>query len=78
MSGTGKTTLLDELRRRGYNAVDTDQDGWVLPDGTWDEPRLTRLLASTSDVVVSGTVANQGRFYEWSRALGSPVTARIT
>ena len=45
-------------------AVDTDYDGWELPDGTWDEERMQHLLASSSDVVVSGTVENQGRFYD--------------
>ena len=63
MSGTGKTTVLDELRRRGHRAIDTDYDGWVLKDGTWDEPRMQRLLASAPDVVVSGAVENQGHFY---------------
>ena len=64
MSGTGKTTVLNELRRRGHRTVDTDCDGWTLPDGLWDEPRMARLLASTRVVVVSGTVENQGRFYD--------------
>ncbi len=44
--------------------VDTDYDGWELPDGTWDEQRMHQLLASNRDVVVSGTVENQGRFYD--------------
>jgi shikimate kinase len=64
MSGSGKTTVLDELRRRGHLAIDTDYDGWVLPDGTWDESRMARLLADHRDLVVSGTVSNQGRFYD--------------
>jgi shikimate kinase len=64
MSGAGKTTILTELRRRGHVTVDTDDEGWTLPDGLWDEPRMARLLASTPDVVVSGTVDNQGRFYD--------------
>jgi shikimate kinase len=64
MSGAGKSTLLDELRRRGHVAIDTDHDGWVLTDGTWDEARMAHLLATSSDVVVSGTVENQGRFYD--------------
>jgi hypothetical protein len=64
MSGTGKSTLLGEMSRRGYQAIDTDYDGWTLPDGTWDEPRMTALLAQHADVVVSGTVDNQGRFYD--------------
>lgn len=64
MSGAGKTTLLDELRCRGHQTVDTDYHGWELPDGSWDEPRMTRLLAEYPDVIVSGTVSNQGRFYD--------------
>jgi len=63
MSGAGKSTLLAELRRRGYETVDTDYDGWTRPDGLWDEPRMSALLRA-GDVVVSGTVANQGRFYD--------------
>lgn len=64
MSGAGKTTVLDELRGRGHLTVDTDYDGWELPDGTWDEERMVALLAAAPDVVVSGTVSNQGRFYD--------------
>ncbi|MFY1697842.1 MULTISPECIES: AAA family ATPase [unclassified Solwaraspora] len=64
MSGAGKTTVLDELRRRGYLTVDTDYDGWELTDGTWDELRMDELLASHEDLIVSGTVDNQGRFYD--------------
>jgi shikimate kinase len=64
MSGVGKTTLLHELSRRGYRTIDTDDDGWGLPDGTWDEPRMSALLASDSSLVASGTVENQGRFYD--------------
>ena len=44
-------------------AVDTDYGGWELPDRTWDEQRMHQLLASNPDVIVSGTVENQGRFY---------------
>jgi shikimate kinase len=64
MSGTGKTTLLEELARRGHHTVDTDYDGWTQPDGTWHEQRMTELLAQHADVVISGTVENQGKFYD--------------
>lgn len=64
MSGAGKTTLLDELRRRGHLTIDTDYDGWERPEGHWDEPRMAMLLQQESTVVVSGTVENQGRFYD--------------
>jgi shikimate kinase len=64
MSGAGKTTVLRELRRRGHLTVDTDYDGWTLPDGRWDEVRMAELLAARPSVVVSGTVENQGSFYD--------------
>jgi shikimate kinase len=64
MSGAGKSTLLAELSQRGFEAVDTDYGGWELPDGTWDEARMAALLGGRKTVVVSGTVANQGRFYD--------------
>ncbi|PRX16422.1 shikimate kinase [Actinoplanes italicus] len=64
MSGAGKSTLLEELSRRGHRVVDTDYDGWTLPDGTWDEPRMSALLDDRDEVVVSGTVINQGTFYD--------------
>ncbi|MGY1847786.1 MULTISPECIES: AAA family ATPase [unclassified Blastococcus] len=64
MSGAGKTTLLAELGRRGHLTVDTDYGGWKRPDGTWDEQRMDRLLATHPEVVISGTVDNQGRFYD--------------
>ncbi|MBO3752187.1 AAA family ATPase [Streptosporangiaceae bacterium NEAU-GS5] len=64
MSGAGKSTLLAELSHRGYEAVDTDYGGWTLPDGRWDEPRMAALLARQAEVIVSGTVDNQRRFYD--------------
>jgi len=63
MSGTGKSTILVELARRGHDVLDTDYGGWVLPDGTWNEPRMWDFLNSEDSVVVSGTVENQGRFF---------------
>jgi shikimate kinase len=62
MSGTGKSTVLHTLAERGHLVLDTDHGGWVLDDGTWDEPRMWAFLRSTPSVVVSGTVENQGRF----------------
>jgi AAA domain len=70
MSGTGKSTALAELRRRGFDVVDTDEPGWTEwsdSDGgyVWREDRIDNLLARGHDVplYVSGTVSNQGRFY---------------
>ncbi|OCG75828.1 AAA family ATPase [Microbacterium sediminis] len=64
MSGAGKSTLLAELARRGRLTVDTDYGRWELPRGLWDERRMSELLERHHDLVVSGTVENQGRFYD--------------
>lgn len=64
MSGTGKSTVLAELARRGLRTVDTDYDGWVLSGGTWDERRMSTLLESETPVIVSGTVENQAQYYD--------------
>ncbi|TYC98415.1 AAA family ATPase [Arthrobacter echini] len=80
MSGAGKTTVLGELSRRGHRTIDTDYDGWTLPDGTWDEARMSALLASTPSLVLQGTVENQGRFYDRFAAvvlLSAPVEVLI-
>ena len=62
-SGAGKTTVLGILHDRGLKTVDTDYGGWVVSERTGDEPRMARLLADSDDLVISGTVSNQGRFY---------------
>ena len=64
MSGAGKSTLLAAVAAEGYGTVDTDDDGWHRPDGGWDEPRMSALLAAHSTLAVSGTADNQGRFYD--------------
>ena len=70
MSGTGKSTALTELRRRGFDVVDTDDSGWTEwsdDDGgyVWREDRIAQLLSRDDGptLFVSGTVSNQGRFY---------------
>jgi len=70
MSGTGKSTALAELERRGFRAVDTDDGGWTEwsdPEGgyVWREDRISELLSHDDAPVLylSGTVSNQGRFY---------------
>lgn len=70
MTGTGKSTALAELRRRGFEVVDTDGPGWTRwrdeDDGyVWREDRIAELLARPREATlyVSGTVSNQGRFY---------------
>jgi len=70
MSGTGKSTALLELRRRGFQVVDTDEPGWARwcdEDGgyVWNEDRIADLLAQEDGrtLFVSGTVSNHRRFY---------------
>lgn len=75
MSGTGKSTVLGELRRRGHRVVDTDHGGWsedvTSPDGSsveqvWREERMSALLAedAAESLFISGCVSNQGKFYD--------------
>ena len=70
MSGTGKSTALAELRRHGFEVVDTDEPGWTEWSAeeagyVWREDRIGELLARPRQVTlyVSGTVSNQGTFY---------------
>lgn len=74
MSGTGKSSALAELARRGHRTVDTDYDGWSddvpTPDGPgterlWREDRIDALLREHGEgaLFVSGCVANQVKFY---------------
>ena len=68
-SGTGKSSALAELARRDYRTVDTDEPGWTIEDADggrwWDEERIAQLLAEEGPTLyVSGTVTNQGRFYD--------------
>src|SRR3954454_57377 len=73
MSGTGKSTVIRELRARGYQAIDMDEPGWSEygPDGdwVWREDRIQEFLslaledAGAEAVFVSGCAANQGKFY---------------
>ena len=70
MSGTGKSSALMELEKRGFDVVDTDRGGWCMWSDTeggyvWREDRITELLGLDEGrtLYVSGTVSNQGRFY---------------
>lgn len=75
MSGTGKSTALAELGRRGFRVVDTDSPVWSewIPaagdaeaEWLWREDRIAQLLTSEDErtLYVSGCMANQGRFYD--------------
>ena len=68
MSGTGKSSVVQQLRERGYKAVDSD-DGFceVQPDGRqlWREDAIHELLATkdTDVLFVAGCEENQGTFH---------------
>jgi dephospho-CoA kinase len=72
MSGTGKSTLLVELARRGHEVVDTDTDEWshwiTRADGSldwiWRDAEMTTLLQAKRDdpLFVAGCKTNQGDF----------------
>jgi shikimate kinase len=53
MSGTGKSALVQELRRRGHPAYDADDDGFSAPraDGRWGwrADRVAGLLTAHAD-----------------------------
>jgi dephospho-CoA kinase len=68
MSGTGKSSALVELARRGHRVVDTDYGGWTDetgPERLWREDRIGALLDQHDDgaLFISGCVPNQGKFY---------------
>ena len=77
MSGTGKSTVLRELARRGHAVVDTDDPGWIVgspgsdtdgPDGPeplWDLDRMAALVEQhrTGWLFIAGCVMNQGAMY---------------
>ena len=68
MSGTGKSSTLAALARRGHRVVDTDYGGWIEggPEPLWREDRIRELLDEHRDetLFISGCVANQGIFYD--------------
>ncbi|NJO32288.1 MAG: AAA family ATPase [Rhodospirillales bacterium] len=78
MSGTGKSTIVAMLTKRGYRAIDLDTDGWSgwshcdgNPTGAnpghdwiWNEARLSGLLDEETQepLFLSGCAPNMGRF----------------
>jgi NAD(P)-dependent dehydrogenase (short-subunit alcohol dehydrogenase family) len=73
MSGTGKSTALEVLGRRGHRVVDTDSDEWCRlttdadgsEDWIWRQDRMSELLDSHHEgaLFVAGCRSNQGAFY---------------
>lgn len=73
MSGTGKSTALAQLRRRGHRVVETDDPGWIVeadtaagPEPIWDLSRIEALIESHRSgwLFVAGCVANQRAVYD--------------
>jgi shikimate kinase len=71
MSGTGKSSALERLRLLGFRTVDTDEGEWTEwseAEGgyVWREEPMAELLTDHEGpyLYVSGTVSNQGRFYD--------------
>ncbi len=79
ISGTGKSSALAELGRRGYRVVDTDEEGWreyrkyAEPiderhrgEFHWVEERIVELLDSDDgrSLFVAGGTRNQSKFYD--------------
>ncbi len=78
MSAVGKSSVVEELARRGHTAVDLDDPEWseygfaepgsgdpdLVRDWLWKEDRVEDLLLShdTGPLFVAGCAANQGRF----------------
>ena len=71
MSGTGKSSALVELAKRGYRVVDTDSTEWsdwvpAQDEWLWREDRMAALLAEDGEppLFVCGCMSNQGKFYD--------------
>jgi dephospho-CoA kinase len=70
MSGTGKTTAIHQLVRRGYKSIDTDEGEWTGFSGDqplWKEPMIEELVSSHEQsgepLFLTATVINQAKFY---------------
>ncbi len=73
MSGSGKSTVLAELKRRGHRVIDTDDPGWIVethtvggPEPVWDLEQIKTLIDGhrTGWLFIAGCVANQGAVYD--------------
>lgn len=71
LSGVGKTSVLKQLGKEGYNIIDTDY-GYTETIGeglnaetVWDEVKINHLIRehSQSHLFISGCYSNQGKFY---------------
>ncbi len=90
MSGSGKSTALAQLGRRGHRIIDTDDPGWIVQVETangiepmWNLDRVGALLDEhrAGWLFVSGCVVNQSALYHRFDAvvlLSAPVEIILT
>lgn len=68
LSGVGKTTVLNQLNKRGYPTFDLDYGYTVYENGErlFDEQKVFELIETYLDshLIISGTESNQGLFYD--------------
>jgi dephospho-CoA kinase len=71
MSGTGKSSVITNLKKRGYYAIDTDYENWKVfseSENDWllNEQKLVDILGPTkkNSLIISGCCSNQAKFYK--------------
>lgn len=67
LSGVGKSSVLGEMKNRGYSVVDLDY-GYITyhkNERLFDEEKVNKLLSDhkESHLILAGTESNQGKFY---------------
>jgi dephospho-CoA kinase len=76
MSGTGKSTILEELSNKGYKTIDTDYNQLSMEvfnhehlesEWIWDEDKIKEVVNGHTEGIlfISGTASNQGKFYPY-------------
>ncbi|MGQ0593998.1 MAG: hypothetical protein ACT4QB_15540 [Gammaproteobacteria bacterium] len=69
MSGTGESSVIRELRRKRFTAIDMDESGWSVHNAEghqlWCEDRLLEVFKAddVDHLFVSGCAENQVNFY---------------
>ena len=69
MSATGKSSVVEELRRRGFRAIDMDDPGHSYRDSArnqvWCEDLVEKALSNAGalPLFISGCAENQVKFY---------------
>jgi dephospho-CoA kinase len=84
MSGTGKSTLVRELQRRGYTAQDADDDGFTEPRANgrwgWRTDAVSALLERTSGLLFFAGCSEEQRTlpFDYRVLLTAPRSLLIT